>query len=75
MHLVPFQIRVYRSNHHSSHHKLLGNPHGEISAQTHQLRPEILRKNLAENIILKMGELTLSRKTNIYFENNFFLSF
>ena len=72
MHSMSFQIRVYRSNHHSPYHKLLYNPQGEISAQTHQLPSKISRKNLAENVIFKTSELTLSMKTNAHLENHFY---
>ena len=32
----------------------------------------LTHKNLAENVILKTGELTLSRKTNTHLENHFY---
>ena len=37
-----------------------------------QLPPEISHTNLVENVILKMGELMLSRKTNTHLENYFY---
>ena len=73
MHSMSFQIRVYKSNHHSPHHKLFYNLHGEISARTHQLPLEISHKNLAENVILKTGELTLSKKTNTRYKTIFIM--
>ena len=35
----PDQIRVYKPNHYSAHHKLRYKLHEEISAQPHQLPP------------------------------------
>ena len=48
MHLVSFQIRIYKLDHHSPLPKLLSNQHGEILTQTHQLPPEISHKNLVK---------------------------